>query len=101
MVVRIDDNCLKIELVQDVTSYWVKGKLEQIKDAMKGEEPYKDIVVDMGGVNIIDSIGVILIIALYKTAEELNKDFKVVGLNGRVSNLFKMMRIDKIFPVEA
>lgn len=100
MVIVVEDNCLKIELIQNVTASWVKGKLEEIKEVMVGEDPYEEIVVDMEKVEVMDSIGVSLIIGLYKTSQELGKDFKVVGLKGRVKNLFTLMKLDEIFFIE-
>ena len=100
MVACIKDNRLEFKLTNDVTSSWVKNKLEQMRDIMEGDISYDHVVVDMERVEIIDSIGISLIVALYKTAGELNKGFKVVGLNGRVKNLFKMMRLDEVFPIE-
>ncbi|NLI61060.1 MAG: STAS domain-containing protein [Clostridiales bacterium] len=100
MIANIKDSKLEFKLVQDVTASWVQGKLEQMRRMMKEEKSYQEVVIDMEEVEVIDSIGISLIIGLYKSSCKLSKDFKVVGLNGRIKSLFEMMRLDQVFSVE-
>ena len=99
MVANIKDDRLEIKLVRDVTASWVEDKLDQVRGIMNRNKSYEEVVVGMEKVEIIDSIGISFIIAIYKTARELGKGFKVIGLNEEVKNLFKMMRLDEVFNV--
>lgn len=100
MIANINENCLEIKMAHDLTSTWVKDKLEQMRRVMEKDRSYQDVIVNMKDVEFIDSIGISLVIALYRTAGELNKNFKVVGLNQRINNLFQMMRLNEVFSVE-
>ena len=101
MTTIIKDNRLEIKIAEDITASWVKDKLEQVRGAIDEDNSYyEEIVLDMEKVETIDSIGLNLIIGLYKTASQIRKDLKVIGLNGRVKNLFKLLKLDEVITVE-
>ena len=101
MVTSIKDNRLEIKIVEDITTPWVKDKLDQVRGVIDRDNSYEEIVVDMEKVEVIDSIGVNLIIALYKRASQISKSFKITGLNGKVKNLFNILRLDEFLMVES
>lgn len=101
MVTNIKDDRLEIKIDEDITSTWVKDKLEQVRRAVDKDNSYEEIVLDMEKVEAIDSIGLNLIIALYKTANQIRKGFKITRLNGRVKNLFKTLGLDEVMRVES
>ena len=101
MFTSIKDNRLEIKIAEDITVSWVRDRLEQVRRAIDKDSFYEEIVLDMEKVEAIDSIGLNLIIALYKTANQIRKGFKITGLNGRVRNLFKILKLDELITVES
>ncbi|NLN40462.1 MAG: STAS domain-containing protein [Clostridiales bacterium] len=101
MDTSIKDNRLEIRIAEDITSFWVKDKLDQMREAIERDNSYEEIVLDMEKVEVIDSIGLNLIIALYKTANQIRKGFKIIGLNGKVKKLFRILKLDEVIAVES
>ena len=101
MDTSIKDNRLEIRIAEDITSFWVKDKLDQMREAIERDNSYEEIVLDMEKVEVIDSIGLNLIIALYKTANQIRKSFKIIGLNGKVKKLFRILKLDEVIAVES
>jgi len=101
VVTNIKDNRLEIKIGENITVSWVQDKLDQMRELIDKNNSYDQIVLDMKGVDTIDSVGVNLIIALNKTANQISKGFKVTGLNGKVMNLFRVLRLDQVLTVES
>ena len=55
------------------------------------------VVVDLGGVNYIDSAGVGMIVGKLKTLRERGGDMKLLNLNPRAESLFGMLKLLIVF----
>ena len=55
------------------------------------------VVLDLGGVNYIDSSGVGMIVAKLKTLKEKGGDMKLLHLNPRAESLFGMLKLLIVF----
>ncbi|MCP4757053.1 MAG: STAS domain-containing protein [Proteobacteria bacterium] len=62
---------------------------------------WEELVVDCNEVETLDSIGVNLIVGLYKKAESANKSFKMIGCNGSIIKVLKLFRLGEKFTVES
>jgi anti-anti-sigma factor len=58
---------------------------------------FAKIVLDLGGVNYIDSSGVGMIVAKLKTLKEKGGDMKLLHLNRRAESLFGMLKLLFVF----
>jgi anti-anti-sigma factor len=59
----------------------------------------KDMVIDMACVEIIDSVGLGLIISTYNSIKKADGTLQVKNVSHDVLGLFKSMRLDQHFPV--
>lgn len=61
------------------------------------EEKVTPIVVDVSGLELIDSSGVAVIVSLYKRSKAHGGSVSVTGLNGQPLAIFKLLRLDRVF----
>ena len=60
-------------------------------------EKRKQVVVDLGGLELIDSSGVAAIVALYKRSRAEGCNVRVTGARDQPLAIFKLLRMDKVF----
>ena len=61
------------------------------------EEKCPMVVVDLSGLELIDSSGVAAIVALYKRSRGAGGKVRVVGAKDQPLAIFKLLRMDKVF----
>ncbi|MCP4298430.1 MAG: STAS domain-containing protein [Proteobacteria bacterium] len=61
---------------------------------------WTDLVLDCINVKTLDSIGVNLIVGLFKKAEAGNKIFRVSGCNSSLEKVLKLFRLDDKFEIK-
>ncbi len=59
-----------------------------------------DFVVDLVGVEMVDSVGIGVIIATHNTLSQAGRKLKVVNVSKDVFGLFSTMRLNRRFTVE-
>ncbi len=57
----------------------------------------KAIEIDFCNVNSINSSGLGILIACYKKVTSMNKTLKLVNLNDKLLNVFKITKLDTVF----
>ena len=57
----------------------------------------KTINIDFKNVNSINSSGLGILIACLKKAKSMDKELKLVNLNDKVLNVFKITKLDTVF----
>ncbi|MCX7781072.1 MAG: STAS domain-containing protein [Negativicutes bacterium] len=62
---------------------------------------HRDFVVDMKGVDYIDSSGLGVLVAIQKRALQNGGRVIIKGLQGTVKELFEMTRLTKVFDIQA
>lgn len=88
----------------DTTTIQISGKLDvltapemqPIIDELVAEQRPR-VIVDLSGVDLIDSSGVAAIVALYKRVQQEGGEVKVVGVRDQPLAIFKLLRMDKVF----
>ncbi|OQX62839.1 MAG: anti-anti-sigma factor [Desulfococcus sp. 4484_241] len=58
------------------------------------------ITIDMDGVEMVDSVGIGVMIAVHNSLIKSEGALKVVNANKNLFNLFKTMRLDRHFTIE-
>ncbi|MBK9028671.1 MAG: STAS domain-containing protein [Propionivibrio sp.] len=71
---------------------------EVILDCMKKKMP---LLVDLSGVNYMDSSGVASLVEGYQAARKQSLDFALVAVAQSAMNVLKLARLDKVFPIHA
>ena len=91
---------------KDVTVFSLKGNL----DALTAPSLKKEIeallaarrihvVLDLHGLELIDSSGVGAIVSLFKRVRTLQGDVKIARLAGQPAEIFKLLRLDRAFEI--
>lgn len=57
------------------------------------------IVVDLSGVDAIDSTGVALVVSLFKRLRAIGGGVRIVGVNGQPREIFQYLRLDRSLPM--
>ena len=94
---EIIEGKLTMKLEFDLTANNVT-KINSNLDALLAENTdFQVFELDMDNTENIDSVGVTLVIGLYKRIKGLQKTFCICGANSDVQNLFKLMKLDQFF----
>ena len=73
-----------------------KGELLSAVDSSQGA-----LVIDLDGVNMVDSVGIGVIIAAHNSLNQSNRQLKVINVAQDIYGLFSTMRLNRRFTVEA
>ncbi|WP_320042029.1 STAS domain-containing protein [uncultured Desulfobacter sp.] len=72
-----------------------KGELLSAVDSSEGT-----LVIDLEGVSMVDSVGIGVIIAVYNSLSQVNRQLKVINVAHDIYGLFSTMRLNRRFTVE-
>jgi anti-anti-sigma factor len=61
---------------------------------------WQELIVDCSEVDTLDSIGVNLVVGLFKKAESTSSQFKMTGCNDAIKKVLNLFRLDQKFSVE-
>lgn len=93
-----EENQVFLEIDQNIVSASAKEIKEQLKQSIPKEKG--TLVVDLGQVEQVDSIGVGVLIATFNSLNREGKGFKLVNVDENLYNLFQVMRLNKHFEIE-
>lgn len=88
------ETVLKIDGTLDAVT---APELRPTLDAMVTEGK-KDITVDLSALRLIDSSGVGVLVSLFKRVRAYGGNVKLVGLKDQPLAIFKLLRLDRVFP---
>ena len=74
----------------------------QLRESLTGhiEKGHKTFIIDLGGVDYIDSSGLGTLVAIQKRALQNGGSVVIKGLYGLVKDLFELTRLDKVFEIQ-
>jgi anti-sigma B factor antagonist len=72
------------------------SQLAEEIDKIVGTKP-KKVVVDLSGLDLIDSSGVAALVKLYKGVRGINGTVVMSGARDQPLAIFKLLRMDKVF----
>ena len=82
---------------QDIVASVVPELREELRSLV--EEGPKELVIDLSGVEMVDSVGIGVFIATHNSMSKSGGKFMVTNLSKDIYNLFKTMRLDQHFEV--
>lgn len=90
--------------VGDATTLAIEGNLDintasELQPAIDQlvADQRKDVTIELGGLDLIDSMGVADIVQIYKRIRYLGGTVKVANIRDQPRAIFKLLRFDKIF----
>jgi len=90
----------------DITILALKGSLNALTapefkpqiDALVGARRLR-VIVDLSGLELIDSSGVGAIVSLFKRLRMIGGDVKIAALQGQPKEIFRILRLEKAFEI--
>ena len=83
-----------IDVVASMAENFKNELLSAINDSKE------DFIIDLEGVEMVDSVGIGIIIAAHNTLSQSDRDLKVINVIKDVYGLFTTMRLNRRFSVE-
>jgi anti-sigma B factor antagonist len=83
---------LKGDLVSEVDTSKIKEKIHSL-----ASDNIKNVIMDLGGVQFINSSGLGTLISALTTIKNAGGDLRLAGLGERVENLFVITKLVKVF----
>jgi anti-anti-sigma factor len=83
---------------KDIVASMADGFRKRLLKVVKGGA--KDLVIDLKGVEMIDSVGIGVIIATHNSMSSSGGTLRLTNLSQDIYGLFKTMRLDEHFDVQ-
>ena len=95
--VRIENEYVIISISGDVDLEF-SGDLRIV--LMENLPKGRTIIVDLAGVNLIDSSGIASLLEAFQNAKKKGKDFIVTSVNSPVMRVFNLARLETVFNIK-
>lgn len=96
---KIDSGALVIKPEVDLTA----SRIEELRDYFMRQidqcENVSHVILDVQGIKFIDSLGVNLIVGLYRQLSMASKTLEIVGANKNFMKIANFFRFSSLFPV--
>ncbi|OGG93665.1 MAG: hypothetical protein A2508_06185 [Candidatus Lambdaproteobacteria bacterium RIFOXYD12_FULL_49_8] len=86
---------------QEIIASNVPTMRESLIEKLDADSDWKELIFDCHQVETLDSIGINLIVGLFKKTKATSKGFKVIGCNSSIIKVLQLFRLDEQFTVEA
>jgi anti-sigma B factor antagonist len=90
-----DETVLEIEGTLDAVT---APDLRAVVDLLVNEKR-KSVTLELSSLRLIDSSGVGVIVSLFKRIRANGGQVKIVGLRDQPRAIFRLLRLDRVFPV--
>jgi anti-sigma B factor antagonist len=79
----------------------VASTVESVRDIVRPavEESTQGVVLDLGDVSQLDSLGVSLVVGLFKSCRSREVDFRIEGASADLMRVFRLFRLDHYFSI--
>jgi anti-anti-sigma factor len=100
MKIRKQGTTLTLIPESDLTA----GKIEELKDyfiaQLKEHSDFTHIQLDAGGIEVVDSLGVNLIVGLYREAMSRSATIEIIGAGENFIKVANFFRLPSLFPIK-
>lgn len=101
MEINIEKNIAYCVLNNNLVAANIKELVDILKSKLEGAEAnYNSVVIDLTNSESVDSMGITFLIGVYKALAAKEKTVSLKGVSDEMLNLFKIMKLDEIFPLE-
>lgn len=99
MEVNLMDNRIEFIAKDNLVAANLENQMSMIKDAMSKNTDAEEVVLNLKNVTEIDSMGINLVVGLYKQVNALGKKFSVTNVSRPILNLFNLFKLTSYFDV--
>ncbi len=99
MEVNQTGNGLEFIAKDNLVAANLENQLSMIKDAMNKNTEANEIILNLKNVTEIDSMGINLVVGLYKQVNAAGKKFSVSNVSRPILNLFNLFKLTSYFDV--
>ena len=89
---------LRIHAGGNLVASTVEEKRKMAMEALTA--PCTEAVLDLTAAEVVDSLGITLILGLYKTCQQRKVPFRVEGANADLMRVFKLFSLPRLFPIQ-
>lgn len=93
------DNCLVLQPETDLIASKIEDLRNEVLAQMKKHAGARAIVLDAAGIEIVDSLGVNLVIGIYRQATADAKSFEVINAGSRFIKVARFFRFFSLFSI--
>jgi anti-anti-sigma factor len=95
---QVSDGTLRLNPKGDI----VASTVESLRDALLTalEEATGPVVLDLASTKQIDSLGITLVLGLFKTCQKKQLGFAIEGVSPDILRVFRLFNLTKFFPVK-
>ena len=100
-------NSYRTEPKQDYALVHLTGSVDMScspqarKAILDGLQKYGNLVVDLSGVEYVDSSGVAVLIEGFQVAQKQGRRFSLVGVSEGAMNVLRLARLEQVFSIYA
>lgn len=91
------DDSVRLLPTGDILASTVEGLREAMQEAIRGVRTA--VVLDLGTTKQIDSLGITLILGLFKSCQKEGLAFAIEGANADLMRVFRLFNLVKFFPI--
>src|ERR1035437_7681920 len=86
---------LRIEATGNLVASSVEGQRDFFLDALK--TPENEVVLNLSATELVDSLGITLILGLFKSCQKSAIKFQVDGVSPCIMRVFRLFNLPKLF----
>lgn len=99
MDIKIDNQKLVVTLKNNLVASNLDKQQNAAKKALTENPEIELVELDLTNVNEMDSLGINLVVGLYKELSNQSKKFMVTNSSPKIKNLFDLFRLDSYFEI--
>ena len=93
-----ENGSLRIAAGGNLVASTVEDRRKAAMEALAA--PCAEAVLDLSEAEVVDSLGITLILGLFKTCQQRKIPFRVEGANPDLMRVFKLFSLPKLFPIQ-
>ncbi|RST74037.1 STAS domain-containing protein [Siminovitchia acidinfaciens] len=95
--VKEKDNVSYVTLAGEIDAYTAPKVRDELMEAAKGDDV--KLIIDLSGVNYMDSTGLGVFVGLFKQLRSNNGDMKLTGMTERLQRLFDITGLADVMDI--
>jgi anti-anti-sigma factor len=92
-----NDQVLRLKPQVDLVASTVEAQRDTMMKAL--ESGASAVVLDLDGVEQLDSLGITLVLGLFKTCQKAGTPFSIEGVKSDIMRVFRLFNLPKFFPI--